>query len=102
MAGIRLGGREYYASDYFGKLYDFAVDLIKRLAYVDDQPAAVISSQGTPTQPVLRVLSAECPEENLDLFERMNHGEFEEGSRVLKRDRHGIPTCICAIPLFTG
>ena len=37
--------REYYASDYFGKLYDFAVELIKRgLAYVDDQPADLISS----------------------------------------------------------
>ena len=37
--------REYYASDYFGKLFDFAVDLIKRgLAYVDDQPADMISA----------------------------------------------------------
>src|ERR1035437_3614800 len=43
-------GREYYASDYFGKLYDFAVDLIKKnMAYIDDQPADLISSQkGTP------------------------------------------------------
>ena len=42
--------REFYASDYFGKLFDFAVDLIKRgLAYVDDQPADIISAQkGTP------------------------------------------------------
>lgn len=79
--------REYYASDYFGKLFAFAVDLIKRgLAYVDDQPADVISSQkGTPTQP-----GTESPfrnrsiEESLDLFERMNKGEFEEGSRVLR------------------
>jgi glutaminyl-tRNA synthetase len=79
--------REFYASDYFGKLYDFAVDLIKKgLAYVDDQPADVISSQkGTPTRP-----GAESPfrqrlvKENLDLFERMNKGEFDEGSRVLR------------------
>ena len=79
--------REYYASDYFGKLFDFAVDLIKKgLAYVDDQPAEVISSQkGTPSQP-----GTESPfrtrkiSENLDLFYRMNEGEFDEGSRVLR------------------
>ena len=79
--------REYYASDYFGKLYDFAVDLIKSgLAYADDQPAEVISAQkGTPTRP-----GTESPyrfrpaEESLDLFERMNKGEFAEGSRVLR------------------
>jgi glutaminyl-tRNA synthetase len=79
--------REFYASDYFGKLYDFATDLIKRgLAYVDDQPADLIASQkGTPSQP-----GAESPfrkrpvNENLELFERMNKGEFDEGSRVLR------------------
>ena len=79
--------REYYASDYFGKLFDFATDLIKKnLAYVDDQPADVISAQkGTPSQP-----GQESPfrkrsfEENLDLFYRMNEGEYDEGSRVLR------------------
>ncbi|HRR93170.1 MAG TPA: glutamine--tRNA ligase/YqeY domain fusion protein [Bacteroidales bacterium] len=85
--GFDWEDREYYASDYFGRLFGFAVDLIKRgLAYVDDQPAEVISEQrGTPTRP-----GTESPyrnrsvEENLDLFERMNRGEFEEGSRVLR------------------
>lgn len=85
--GFDWEDREYYASDYFGKLYNFAVDLIKRgLAYVDDQPADIISSQkGTPSLPGTespyrsRVVS-----ENLDLFERMNKGEFDEGSRVLR------------------
>src|SRR5512136_186589 len=50
--GFDWENREDYASDYFGKLYEFAVDLIKRrLAYVDDQPADVISAQkGTPAQ----------------------------------------------------
>jgi glutaminyl-tRNA synthetase len=79
--------REYYASDYFGKLYDFAVSLIKKnLAYIDDQPAELISAQkGKPEQP-----GQESPyrnrqvDENLDLFSRMNKGEFEEGSRVLR------------------
>ena len=85
--GFDWEDREYYASDYFGKLYDFAVDLIKKgLAYVDDQPAAVIASQkGTPTQPGIESpFCKRSPEENLDLFERMNRGEFEEGSRVLR------------------
>ena len=85
--GFDWEDREYYASDYFGKLYDFAVDLIKKgLAYVDDQPADVISSQkGTPTQPGTESpFRLRDPEESLDLFERMNRGEFEEGSRVLR------------------
>ncbi|HNW57084.1 MAG TPA: glutamine--tRNA ligase/YqeY domain fusion protein [Bacteroidales bacterium] len=85
--GFDWEDREFYASDYFGKLYEFAIALIKKgLAYVDDQSAEVISSQkGTPTQP-----GTESPfrqrsvNENLDLFERMNKGEFEEGSHVLR------------------
>jgi glutaminyl-tRNA synthetase len=85
--GFDWQDREYYASDYFGRLFEFAIDLIKKkLAYVDDQPADLISSQkGTPTQP-----GQESPfrnrgvEENLDLFYRMNEGEFAEGSRVLR------------------
>lgn len=85
--GFDWEDREYYASDYFGKLFDFAIDLIKRgLAYVDDQPADVISTQkGTPSQPGILSPYRERPvQENLDLFERMNNGEFEEGSRVLR------------------
>jgi glutaminyl-tRNA synthetase len=79
--------REYYASDYFGKLYEFAVTLIKKgLAYVDDQPADLISSQkGTPSQPGIESpFRSRDVNENLDLFERMNKGEFDEGSRVLR------------------
>jgi len=85
--GFDWEGREFYASDYFGKLYDFAADLIKRgLAYVDDQPADVISSQkGTPTQPGTgSPFRNRAVSESLDLFERMNSGEFDEGSRVLR------------------
>ena len=85
--GFDWKNREFYASDYFGKLFDFAVDLIKGgLAYVDDQPADIISSQkGTPSQ-----TGTESPyryrpvKENLDLFFRMNEGEFDEGRRVLR------------------
>lgn len=85
--GFDWEDREYYASDYFGKLFEFAVDLIKKgLAYVDDQPADVISAQkGTPTQPGTESPFRKRPvAENLDLFFRMNEGEFEEGSRVLR------------------
>jgi len=85
--GFDWEDREYYASDYFGKLYDFAIDLIKRgLAYVDDQPADVISAQkGTPPQPGIEspFRNRGIPE-SLSLFEKMNAGEFEEGSRVLR------------------
>ena len=85
--GFNWEDREYYASDYFEKLLEFAVDLIKkRFAYVDDQPADVISSQkGTPSQPGQESpFRSRSTEENLDLFFRMNKGEFDEGSRVLR------------------
>jgi len=85
--GFDWEDREYYASDYFGKLYEFAIDLIKRrLAYVDDQSAEVISEQrGTPTRPGIESPYRNRPvQENLDLFDSMKKGEFEEGSRVLR------------------
>ena len=85
--GYDWGDRLYYASDYFPKLYAFAIDLIKRgLAYVDDQTSEEIAAQkGTPTQPGVNSPYRDRPvEENLDLFERMNKGEFEEGSHVLR------------------
>ncbi|MCD7973256.1 MAG: glutamine--tRNA ligase/YqeY domain fusion protein [Candidatus Azobacteroides sp.] len=85
--GFDWEGRLFYASDYFPKLWDFAIDLIRKgLAYVDDQPADVISAQkGTPTQPGIESpFRNRSIEENLDLFERMNKGEFPEGSKVLR------------------
>ncbi len=85
--GYDWGDRLYYASDYFPKLFDFAIDLIKRgLAYVDDQSAEEIAAQkGTPTTPGQNSPYRDrTPEENLDLFLRMNKGEFPEGSRVLR------------------
>lgn len=85
--GFDWEDREYYASDYFGKLFDFAVDLIKKgLAYVDDQSSELIAEQkGTPVQPGTESpFAGRSVQENLDLFHRMNKGEFEEGSRVLR------------------
>ena len=85
--GFDWEDRLYYASDYFQKLHDFAVQLInENKAYVDDQDAETISNQkGSPTRP-----GTESPfrnrsiEENLDLFRRMTNGEFEEGACVLR------------------
>lgn len=77
----------YYASDYFEKLFDFAVDLIKRgYAYVDDQSAEEIAKQkGTPTSAGINSPYRDRSiEENLDLFNRMQAGEFDEGTRVLR------------------
>lgn len=85
--GFDWEDREYYASDYFGQLYNFAVELIKRgLAYVDDQSSEEIASQkGTPTEPGTDSPYRErSTEENLDLFQRMNAGEYPEGYRVLR------------------
>ncbi|MDE6825251.1 MAG: glutamine--tRNA ligase/YqeY domain fusion protein [Paramuribaculum sp.] len=85
--GFDWGDREYYASDYFPQLYDLAVRLIKEgKAYVDDQTSEQIAQQkGTPTEPgVESPYRNRTPEENLDLFERMNAGEFDEGARVLR------------------
>ena len=77
----------YYASDYFQQLYDFAIELIKEgKAYVDEQSSELIAQQkGTPTQPGVESPYRNRPiEESLDLFQRMNAGEFEEGSMTLR------------------
>ena len=77
----------YYASDYFQQLYDFAVRLIKAgKAYIDEQTAEQIAIQkGTPTQAGIDSPFRNRPvEESLDLFRRMNEGEFEEGAMTLR------------------
>lgn len=77
----------YYASDYFQQLWDFAIRLIKEeKAYVDEQTSEQIAAQkGTPTQPGINSPYRDRPvEENLALFNKMNSGELEEGSMVLR------------------
>ena len=77
----------YYASDYFQQLYDFAIRLIQEgKAYVDEQSSETIAQQkGTPTQPGVESPYRNRPiAESLDLFQRMNAGEFEEGSMTLR------------------
>jgi glutaminyl-tRNA synthetase len=85
--GFDWQDRLYYASDYYPRLYDYALQLIRLgKAYVDDMSAEQIREyRGTLTEP-----GRESPyrnrtvEENLALFERMRAGEFDEGSRVLR------------------
>ncbi|MCG8581061.1 MAG: glutamine--tRNA ligase/YqeY domain fusion protein [Bacteroidales bacterium] len=85
--GFQWNDEPKFTSDYFEQLYKWAVLFIKNgKAYVDDQSAEEIASQkGTPTTP-----GKESPfrnrsvEENLDLFERMRKGEFQNGERVLR------------------
>ena len=85
--GFDWGGKPCYASDYFPKMYELAVKLIKAgKAYVDDLSADQIREyRGTLTEP-----GKESPyrnrtiEENLDLFERMKNGEFPDGSKTLR------------------
>ena len=85
--GFDWGDRKFFASDYFGKFYEYAVELIKRgLAYVDDLSAEEIKNyRGTLTEG-----GKESPcrnrsiEENLNLFERMKAGEFADGEKVLR------------------
>ncbi len=85
--GFDWEDREFYASDYFEQLYEYAVQLIKKgKAYVCDlSPEELRAYRGTLTEP-----GRESPyrnrsvEENLDLFERMRAGEFPDGSRTLR------------------
>lgn len=85
--GFDWEDREYYASNYFDRLYEFAVELIaKGLAYVDSLTADQIREhRGTLTEPGKASPYRDRPvEENLDLFERMKAGEFADGTHVLR------------------
>ena len=85
--GFQWEGEPHFASDYFQQLYDWAEKLIlEGKAYVDDQPAEVISAQRmTPTEPGINSPYRDrTPEENLDLFRRMKNGEFQAGEKVLR------------------
>lgn len=85
--GADFGGKIYYASDYFEQMYEIAVKIIKKGdAYVSDLTADEIREyRGTLTEP-----GKEDPgrkrsiEENLDLFERMKNGEFQDGEKTLR------------------
>jgi glutaminyl-tRNA synthetase len=85
--GFDWGPHLYYASDYFEKLYEYAIQLIKKdKAYVCDlNPEEIRQYRGTLTEPGKdSPYRGRSVRENLDLFERMREGEFDDGSRVLR------------------
>ena len=85
--GFDWGKNLYFASDYFEKLYGYAVELIENgKAFVCDLTLDEIAEhRGTPTRPGKNSPYRDrSPEENLELFERMRVGEFEDGTRVLR------------------
>ncbi|MCH7773355.1 MAG: glutamine--tRNA ligase/YqeY domain fusion protein [Bacteroidetes bacterium] len=85
--GFDWGDREYYASDYFDQLYEYAIKLIKKgKAYVDSLSGEEIKEyRGATTKPGRDSPYRYRPiEENLDLFERMKAGEFKDGEYVLR------------------
>ena len=85
--GFDWDDRLFYASDYFEQMYGWAIQLIKAgKAYVDDQSADQIRmNRGTLTEPgTPSPYRDRSVEENLDLFQRMQTGEFPDGSRVLR------------------
>ena len=85
--GFDWGDREYYASDYFEPLYEMAIQLIKKgKAYVDELNSEQMREyRGTLTEAGKNSPFRDRPiEENLDLFQRMRAGEFEDGSLTLR------------------
>ena len=117
--------QECYSSDYFQQLYDWAIILIKKgVAYVDGQSSEVMAEQkGTPTSPGTNSPHRDqSVEENLELFEKMKSGAFDEGSyvlrakidmshdnmlmrdpiiyRILKQDHHRTGSDWCIYPMY--
>jgi glutaminyl-tRNA synthetase len=85
--GFDWEDRLFFGSDYFDKMYEYAIQLIKKgKAYVDDSSAEEISSyRGTLTKPGFESFYRDRPfEENLELFEKMKNGEFADGEKVLR------------------
>ena len=85
--GFTPNGGEYFTSDYFDTLYEYAHKLIDEgKAYIDDQSSELIAEQkGTPTEPGTHSPYRDrTVAENKELFEKMKNGEFEEGSKVLR------------------
>ena len=85
--GFDWEDREFYASDYFEQLYEYAVKLIRKgKAYVCDlNPDEIREHRGTLTEPGMNSPDRDrSVEENLDLFERMRRGEFSDGERTLR------------------
>ncbi len=102
--GFDWGEHLYYASDYFERMYECAVTLIRKgLAYVDSQPLeAIREGRGTVNEPGrLSPYRDRGVEENLDLFRRMREGEFGDGAHVLRgRIDMGHPNMLMRDPVL--
>ena len=84
--GFDWGDRFFYASDYFDKMYEYAVELIRKgLAYVCElTPEQMKDMRGDTSTPAQSPFRDRPVEESLDLFERMKNGEFEDGKYTLR------------------
>ena len=85
--GFDWDDRMYYASDYFEKMYEFAVQMIKDgNSYVDSStPGEIKNQKGTPTEPGINSpYRNRSVEENLKLFEEMKDGKYEDGEHILR------------------
>jgi glutaminyl-tRNA synthetase len=102
--GFDWQGRLYYASDYFEKIYDFAVQLIKKgKAFVCDQPLEEMrKSRGTITEAGIESpYRNRSPDENLELFRRMRNGDFADGTKVLRgKINMAHPNLLMRDPVF--
>ena len=87
LTGDKLEGQIRYASDYFGQMYDWAEQLVRKgKAYVCDQTLEEMrANRGTPSEPMKPSRGRDAsPEENLELFRKMRTGAFGEGERTLR------------------
>ena len=84
--GFKWDDRFYFASEYFDKMYEYAVELIKKgLAYVCElSPEQMKANRGDLSHPAVSPYRDRPIEESLDLFERMKNGEFEDGKMTLR------------------
>ena len=103
--GAEWGDNLFYSSDYFDKLYEFALELIgKGLAYVDDQtPDEIANNRGSFEKPgVDSPFRNRSVDENLQLFSEMKEGKFQDGEKVLRaKVDMASPLCVCVILLCT-
>ena len=101
--GFSWEDRFYYASDYFSKMYEIAVNLIKKgLAYVCQcTPEQVRENRGNLTTPAVSPYRDRPIEESLDLFARMKEGEFEDGSMTLRAQKLiWLPATLICVTLY--
>ena len=102
--GFKWDGKPLYASDYFDKMFDYAVELIKQgNAYVCDLSSDEVKSQrGTLTKPGIESpFRHRSVSENLDLFSKMRAGKFQDGEKFISIDKSNVSGDIAAATTTT-